>query len=91
MKITTNNQPRTPLYGYELPPEQRKEFDYLTDEEYETRDFIKYKGNYYDLGEFMCAPESMKPWDGYSAGSYFSGVVIRYDLEDRVIIGTYTV
>ncbi len=33
----------------------------------------------------------MKPWDGYSADSYFSGVVIRYDLEGRVIIGTYTV
>ncbi len=57
MKITTNNQPRTPLYGYELPPEQRKEFDYLTDEEYETRDFIKYKAVTTTLAN-SCAPRN---------------------------------
>ena len=94
LKIKTDNKWRYLLYGYELPKGKRKDFDYLPEEALDCRDFIKYRGVYYDLGEFLriptTFPEEMKKWDRYTSASYFSGVVIKY-AEDRnqVKIGTY--
>ena len=91
MKITTNHQPRQLLYGYELPETQRKEFDYIPDEDFDHHDFFLYKGNYYDPSEFMLPPQPFaNDWDGYSADSYFSGVLIKYTTDDRIIVGRYT-
>lgn len=89
--IKTNHQPRNPLYGYELTPAERAEFDYIQSEEMDTHEFMRYKGMLYDLSEFMTvggAPE-LKGWDGYAGDSYFSGVVIKYTDGGRVIAGTY--
>ncbi len=94
LTIKTDNKWKNLISGYELPKGKRKDFDYLTEEELDCRDFIKYRGVYYDLGEFMWIdntfPEEMKKWDGYTLDSYFSGIVIKYSEDrDQVKIGTY--
>jgi len=33
-------------------------------------------------------PESLKPWDGMSADSAFSGILIRL-VDDQIIVGQY--
>lgn len=98
VEIRTNNVPRSLMYGYELPEKARAEFDYLSDDEFETREFIKYKGRYYDLGEFMRIDESRLPaeshlngWDGYVSDSFFSGVLLKYTDKycESVVMGWY--
>jgi hypothetical protein len=91
MKITTNNIPRAVICGFELTEKQRAEFDYLDDIDSAT--FFAYKGQIYDLGEFMrVEPGSahFAGWGGYSPDGFFSGVVVRYvDDYEQVIVGTY--
>ena len=68
------------------------QFDYLDEEEFDSRPFVNYKGYWYDLAEFMRVdPRSeLCKWQGYSSDSYFSGVVIRYvEDNERVVMGTY--
>lgn len=100
LTIKTNNAPRPIVNGYELSPKERAEFDYLSDERLDESSFFRFKGNVYDLGEFMrCSfnmtlsldePNVWGKWDGYSSDSYFSGVVVRYvDSHERVIVGRY--
>jgi hypothetical protein len=50
--IKTNNQARYVLRSYDLTEKERKEFDYLDDEQIEYASFFRYKGQVYDLGEF---------------------------------------
>ena len=93
MKIKTNNVPRHILYGYEVPANQRKEFDWLSDEDYLQAEFVKYKGNYYALSEFMLCNRSVFPfpnWKYYHSDSYFSGILIRYKDRESVIVGQYS-
>ena len=99
LRIITNNVPRLLLYGYELPDKVKSDFDYLDD--IDSGDFVKYRGSYYDINEFMrisdTAPELLQEWDGYSSDSFFSGIVIRYprdeygELEDTdyIVCGHY--
>lgn len=95
MKITTNSVPRDVIYGFEMTDAQRAEFDYLDD--INSASFFAYKGQIYDLGEFMRIDSDREPclsplagWDGYSCDSFFSGTVVRYvDNRERVIVGTY--
>lgn len=89
MKIITNNQPRQLIYGYELTEKQKQDFDYLDD--IDSQDFVRYKGNIYDVSEFMSTynMDSLKDWDGYTSDSYFSGVLIKIIDSDTVIIGRY--
>jgi hypothetical protein len=98
MKIITNNKPRGIVYGFELTPKERSEFDYLTDAELETRSFVKYKGQFYDLGDVMgfqhgkdCLDPVFACWQGYVSESYFSGVVFRYPPEndETIIVGRF--
>ena len=94
LKIKTDHKWRNLLYGYELPQKVRKDFDYLTDEEYATRNFPKYRGYYYDVGEFERIPElaeaPMKQWHGYQSDSYFSGILIRFSEDgEQYQIATY--
>jgi hypothetical protein len=57
MNIKTNNQPRQPMSGLTLElfvgdkraAEIRKQFDYLSDTEFEDESFIQYKGYVYAL------------------------------------------
>lgn len=92
VKIKTDWKWRNLLYGYELPKKQRKNFDYLNDEEFDTHSFAKYRGQYYDVGEFMVVPKSsgLGAWDGYHGDSYFSGIVIKLSSDgERYKIGMY--
>lgn len=97
MDIVTNNVPRHVLYGYELSNDERIEFDYLEDDELIARSFFKYKGELYDLGEFMRITETMtlhndqlKDWQGYMTDSYFSGILVKYlDHGESVIVGQF--
>ena len=88
--IKTNNVPRAVVTGAQLNDREKAEFDYYTNDELENASFFRYKRGVYDIGEFLYAPESLKPWQGYSSTSYFSGVVIRYtDDVESVIVGVY--
>ena len=101
MVVTTNNVPREIVYGFELSAKERKEFDYLTDEELDQHSFIRYRREVYSLGEFERIPaqamenidagDSLSGWDGYRCDSYFSGLVVRFadDCGETVIVGRY--
>ena len=93
VKITTDGKGRNLLYGYELPKKQRKEFSYLEDEEFGSHSFVKYRGYYYDVSEFMRVEgnSELRKWDGYHADSYFSGVVITISKDgEKYKIGRFT-
>lgn len=95
--VTTNHVPRELVYGFQLTPEERREFDYI--EDIDTHAFVRYRGEVYDPAEFMpvpggtCAPdgiEQLETWDGYQPDSYFSGLVLRYSEDcEQVVVGTY--
>lgn len=97
LRVITNNVPRDIVYGYELTDKERKEFDYI---DFSTDDgvfhqFFRYKGWTYDLEEFERWDNPNSPtvgtgWDGMSADTFFSGILIRY-IEDfeRVVVGRY--
>lgn len=97
MKIVGNNKPRQFIYGYELSDKERADFDYLSPEELDARDFVRYKGCIYDTGEFMrvastvanCQREGWEKFDGYFSDSFFSGVLIKYIDSDNCIMATY--
>ena len=90
MKIRTNKVPREILSGFELTDKERKEFDYLSEDELSEQRFARYRDWVYDLGDMMAAPESLKGWDAAHADSYFSGVLFKYtDDFERVICATY--
>lgn len=87
-RIVTNNQWRNLVYGYELSPKERKEFDYIPEEEFDSHDFVRYRGWTYDINEFERS--NVKGWDGQHADSFYSAVLIRFsdDLE-QAIMGLY--
>lgn len=88
--IKTNNVPRDVVTGAQLNGREKAEFDYYTNDELENASFFRYKGDVYDIGEFLYAPESLEPWHGYFSTTHFSGVVIRYtDDMESVIVGVY--
>ena len=92
--VISNYKPRNLIYGYQLTDNERKDFDYITPEDFDTHDFLRYKGVVYDIGEFMRI-NSNSPfypyWHGQYNNSYFSGILIRIDPDDsdRVIVGTF--
>ena len=102
MTIRTNNRERPILCAYELTPAELKEFDYLpTDSDGDPEgSFFRYKGNVYDLGEFMRIERAVAPhrqregwerFDGYATDSYFSGVLVRYSSDfEAVIVARYS-
>jgi hypothetical protein len=92
--IKTNNVPRNLIYGYQLTAKERKEFDYISDEDIVTRDFFRYKGRIYDIQEFMRidnhSDSGMRQWQGYHSDSFFSGILIKYvNDNEQIIVGTY--
>lgn len=99
MKIKTNNTPRHLVYGYELTKKEAADFDYLSPDELNEREFVRYRGRVYDMGEFMRIDKTVAPhpqrqgwghWHGYSSDSFFSGVLVRFsDDGESVVLGTY--
>ena len=97
LTIKTNNQPRRLLSACEFSGAERtklrKQFDWMSDEEFDLNcSFFKYKGDYYNLVDFMRVDVAngspFVGWHGYSSDSYFSGVLIKLCGED-VIVGRY--
>jgi hypothetical protein len=91
--IKTNNQARAVLRSYDLTEKERAEFDYLDEEQIEWASFFRYKGQVYDLGDFVRLVERSKQvgfehgcddgspllkWHGIMTESYFSGLLVRY-------------
>lgn len=97
MEIRTNNTPRLIVDAYELTAKERKEFDYLDwpaiDAGFDSANFFRYKGQLYDLGEFMRCDTAfgLSAWDGYFSDSMYSGVLVKYAGRDsdHVIVGMY--
>ena len=99
MKIKTNNVPRRLVYGYELTQKEAADFDYLSPDELSVHDFVRYKGQVYDMGEFMridktvaqhSQREEWEDWHGYSSDSFFSGVLVRFSHDgESVVLATY--
>ena len=90
LTIRTNNVPRLLKYGYEMPEKLRSDFDYIDAEEFATHNFFVFKGQWYDIGEFMCCDsDHFKGWHGYTPDSFFSGVLVKYVGDDRVVVGQY--
>jgi len=88
--IKTNHVPRDVIYGFELSPKDLAKFDYKEDPE--NAEFFRYRGQVYDLGEFLHTRSTRfeQFWDGYHSDSFFSGILIRYvDDYERVIVATY--
>lgn len=92
IKITGDNKWHDFKYGYELPKKCRKEFNWMTDEEYDTSNFVKYRNRIYSLDEFMLPPKDLKEigWDGIYSDSYFSGVLIKVSSDgEQYKVGSY--
>jgi hypothetical protein len=104
LSVITNHQPRFTIPGYDLTAKELSEFDYYTEQELEEATFFRYKGNVYDLGEFMrCELQrrcqalldgydqpAWSRWDGYYSESAFSGVLIKFTPDsDSVIVARY--
>ena len=101
-KVTSNNVPREVIDAAYLTPKERAEFDYLDwpaiDAGTDSASFFRYRGQLYDLGEFMAdygmlkgsgLPAHLRDWDGFLAESAFSAIVVRYegDSGDYVVVG----
>jgi len=99
-KIYTNGHRYTLLTWHDLPTQAKADFDYLAeDERFDVR-FVRYRGPWYDVQDFMFVPEpDQSPpngpghwaagWDAYQSDSFFSGVLVRYVDADQVVMGTY--
>lgn len=99
--IITNNVPRDCIDAMDLTDEERAEFNYVDwnaiDRGDEVRDFVRYKGRLIDLNDTEGRPQAaaLKGWDAFISDSFFSGILIRYVLddfgytEDAVVMGRY--
>ena len=93
LTIRTNNVPRGFVYSFELSEEEKKDFDYYNAEELDNATFFRYRGQVYDLGNFMRFQDRSSPlskWDGAAGDSYFSGTLVRLvEDEERIVVGAY--
>lgn len=98
MEIITNHVPREIIDGWELTAKEREEFDYLNwpaiQEGNDSASFFRYRGELYDLGEFLRVENSpmLSDWSGYSSDSFFSGTLVKYvtkDHDQMVVVGRY--
>lgn len=96
MTIATNRHWRPVLQAWDLTPKERAQFDYLDWERImaseDSREFIRYRGVTYDLGDFSeTMPRILrgKGWDGWQSDSFYSGIVVRWSEDgDQIMIGT---
>jgi hypothetical protein len=95
MTIITNNQLRPVIYGYELTQKEASRFDYLAEDELPCATFFRYRGEVYDLNEFVRvvpgedSDGSLKRWDGVSTDTFFSGTLVRLVGSEALVVGTY--
>ena len=93
IRIITDHKWKDFIYGYELTEKERKEFDWMDPEEFDSSNFIRYRKCVYSLNDFMrIEPNSPLPknWHGYISDSFFSGVLIEIsDDGEQYRIGLY--
>jgi hypothetical protein len=96
LSIKTNNVPRDLISAFELNSAQRsklrKEFDYLSDEEFDCSMFFKYRGELYSLEDFLRTEGDLlaKGWQGILNDTYFSGLVVKIvESCESVVVGRY--
>ena len=87
LRIVTNHHLRPILHGFDIPPSVSAEFDYLSPEDFPTHPFVAYRGNWYDLSDFMRIPTDslLADWDGVLSESCFSGVLIKLSPYDGFV------
>ena len=68
--ITTNNVPRDLLSGFDLTDKERVEFDYIEDMGDTIDRFFRYRGNVYDMHEFVRIELASKRTNPYCLGVY---------------------
>lgn len=104
VKVITNNVPRDIIYGHELTAEEQEEFDYFDFEaaklgEGDIGEFVRYKGELYDLNDTEGIFPTDRRWF-YISDSFFSGVLFRYPEDyfgpdgidtEHIIVGRYYV
>lgn len=98
MQIVTNNQERLFLYRYEVPESVLlDQFGHLNNEEHEDG-YIKYRGSYYHLSDFMRIEKHSQghlweDWDAYTTETAFSGLLLKIPKfkTETYIIGRYWV
>jgi hypothetical protein len=92
VKVYTNHHKRELLYFWELDEarqaEARDKYDYTDHEELQ---YFVYRDVLYSLEDFMAVhnrfynpnpPAFMSGWDGYLTDTFFSGVLIKYPVND---------
>lgn len=93
MKIKTNNRRIPTISGFDLPETVRAEFDYYeSEDELYQASFFKYKGQYWDIGEFtrQSGPSWDGPsWDGCHALTAFSWLLIKLVNKGDAVIVAY--
>lgn len=95
MRIKTNHQYRDILHSHDLTARELADFDYI--EDLDSASFFRYKGQVYDLGEFMridrtreCLPDGFEHWHGYQSDSFFSGLLVRYSSDyEQILVAQY--
>lgn len=78
---------KTTLIGWEdLTRNEKREFEYvdLKDE----ANFFRFKGDVYDLGEFIAHSLGSPYWHGATHHTAFSGVLVRVLQEHNMVIVT---
>lgn len=99
LTVITNNVPRSILDGCQLTEKEQAEFDYpdwsAIAEGSDSASFFRYRGEIYDLAEFMTTSgmpqfSPLAKWHGYHSDTFFSGIVVRYAEDcDYVIVGRF--
>jgi hypothetical protein len=99
LKIITNHHARDIIYWYELSDKEKLEFDWIEGSNHDPEEFnfFRYKGNVYCTDDFMrCEGHFPGNWDGYCNDTYFSGILIKYPVEEwgeldteHIIIGFF--
>lgn len=91
MQIISNGVARDMISFHALPPAvQRRVADNYENAEH--FDWVRYKGEWYCMEDFMRTDKDspLSEWDGYTADTFFSGVLVRFvDDGERVIFGRY--
>lgn len=83
VKVRTNRVPRDSLES--ITEEERKKFDWLPKEE--TIGFFRFHGEVYHLSQFERYQDDY--WHGVYQTSMTTGMLVRVEKNDQVIVGTY--
>lgn len=70
------------LFGYALPKGAHKLFTWLDESDFDNDGFFRYQNTWYHLSMFSSAPRDWAPWTHRLDDSFFSGVLLRLELED---------